>query len=568
VNSAAQVLERLKALARLVLAASVGLALLLEPPRATPLFPLLGFIFALYFVYAALALLFYRELTTQRLQAAALAGDGAALGVVLLFAPTHSMAFLLFFLYFALLAGLWRGWPAAAGLSVLVSAAYVGLAGRDSPVGPDIPLLVTLSRETWAVIGGLLAAGLLVGTLAQRERRHVERAAEVERFAHLLSLDTRWPELWKRWLKPLAERFRARRILLAYHDPETDRITLWQFGPGEKGGLLQESERPPRDARTFLLEAAPLSLLGNSLDPTGTAEWQLRHELSAAATVKKKFSLPERFREEFSPRSLLSVPLLMGEGGRARVFLLDADSGEFNLSQLDDLQWLLAGLAPMLANVLTVRSLILRAVNEERDEISRALHDGVAQTLASLEMQLKVYKRLAAQDPARTAEELGRLQEVVKQEQEALRRFVRTLKPVRVPAGELNQWVLAHCAQFQEETGIEVEVEAEPVEATLAEGVCREIFLILREALHNVRKHAQARRVLVRLRQDDSFLRLLVDDDGQGFPFSGTYTQAALEEKGLLPVSIGEHTRALGGTLTIDSSPGSGATLRVEIPLH
>ncbi len=567
-NSAAQVLERLKALARLVLAASVGLALLLDPPRATPLFPLLGFIFALYFVYASLALFFYRELTAKRLQAAALTGDGAALGVVLLFASTHSTAFLLFFLYFALLAGLWRGWPAAAGLSVLFSAVYVELFWRDPLVGLGVPLFVGLSRETWAVIGGLLVAGVLVGTLAQRERRHVERAAEVERFARLLSLDTRWPELWKRWLKPLAARFRARRILLAYHEPETDRVTLWQFGPGEGGGLLQESDRPPRDARAFMLESAPLSLLGNLLDRAGAEEWQLRHELSAVATVKKQFSLPGRFREEFSPRSLLSAPLLVGEGGRARLFLLDAEGGEFTLGQLDDLQWLLAGLAPMLANVLTVRSLILRAVNEERDEISRALHDGVAQTLASLEMQLKVYQRLAAQDPARTAEELKRLQEVVRQEQEALRRFVRTLKPVRVPAGELNRWVLAHCAQFQEETGIEVEVEAEPVEATLPEGVCREVFLILREALHNVRKHAKARRVLVRLRQDDSFVRLLVDDDGQGFPFSGTYTQTALEEKGLLPVSIGEHTRALGGTLSIDSTPGSGATLRVEIPLH
>ncbi|HKZ52960.1 MAG TPA: histidine kinase dimerization/phosphoacceptor domain-containing protein, partial [Candidatus Acidoferrales bacterium] len=431
-DSAAQVLERLKALARLVLAASVGLALLLAPPRATPLFPLLGFIFAVYFIYAALGLFFHRELTSKRLQAAALVGDIAALGVVLLVAPAHSTAFLLFFLYFALLAGLWRGWLAAAVFSLLVSMTYMWLAWKESLAGPEVRFLVTLSGENWAVIGGLLAAGSLVGTLAQRERRHVERAAEVERFARLLSLDARWPELWKGWLKELGARFRARRTLLAYHDPETDRVTLWQFGPGD-GGTLQESDRPPRDARTFLLIATPLSLLGNSLDRAGAEEWQLRHELSAAATLKKKFSLPERFREEFSLRSLLSAPLMMGGGGQARLFLLDAEGGGFTLAQLDDLQWLLAGLVPMLANVLTVRSLILRAVNQERDEISRALHDGVAQTLASLEMQLNVYQRLAAEDPARTAEELGRLQSVVKQEQEALRRFVRTLKPVRVP---------------------------------------------------------------------------------------------------------------------------------------
>ena len=182
-------------------------------------------------------------------------------------------------------------------------------------------------------------------------------------------------------------------------------------------------------------------------------------------------------------------------------------------------------------------------------------------------MQLNVYRRLATDDPAKTAEELGGLQTVVKQEQEELRRFLRTLKPLRVPASELGRWMLAHCAQFQQETGIEVDFWADPVEETLPEGICREVFWILREALHNVHKHARAQHVMVRLRQDDSFLRLLVDDDGGGFSFSGTYSQRALEEQGLGPVSIGERTRALGGELTIDSSPGSGSTLRVEIPL-
>jgi signal transduction histidine kinase len=404
--------------------------------------------------------------------------------------------------------------------------------------------------------------------VARRERRHIERAAEIERFAHLLNLDTRWPELWRRWLNELCQRYRAGRALLAYHDPETDRVTLWQFRPGEDDGEPEESDRPPPDRRTFLLDGTLLSLLGNSLDRAGAAEWQLRQETSAAATVKKSFALSRRFIDELAPRSLLSVPLTVGKGGRARVFLLDGEGGGFALAQLDDLQWLLAGLVPVLANLLTVRSLVIGAVNQERDEISRTLHDGVAQTLASLEMQLNVYCRSAVQEPAHTAEELGRLREVVKQEQEALRRFIRTLKPVRVSAAELNRWVLAHCAQFQQETGIEVDVQAEPVDSSLPEGICREVFLILREALHNVRKHARARRVLVRIRQDDSHLRLLVDDDGQGFSFSGTYAQRALEEKGLLPVSIGEHTRAVGGTLTIDSTPGSGATLRVEIPLH
>ncbi|MGH9863134.1 MAG: histidine kinase [Candidatus Acidiferrales bacterium] len=566
-DSFAQAVERLKGLARLVLAASLGVALLLVPPRGTPLGPLLAFVFALYFLFAILALVFHRQLATRGWRAATVAGDAAVLGVILLVAPQQPAAFLLFFLYFTLMAGLWRGWWLATGLSVLVSAAYFVLAWRDAVASAGAAGFAPVLRENWAVLGGLIAAGTLVGALAGWQRHSLEEGAEVERFARLLSLDTRWPRLWQRWLQALCERLGAARALLAYHDPETDLVALWRFGFGEPGDRLEESDRPPRDAHTFLLEAAPLSLLGNRLGQGAAEDWQLRHEFSPVAATEKNYLLPERFASEIAPGSLLTVPVAVAGEWCARLFLLDARRGSFASSDLDELQRLMAGLAPLLANLLTVRSLITQAVNEQRDHISRALHDGVAQSLASLEMQLNVQRRQPA-DPARAAEGLERLQNVVRQEQESLRRFVLTLKPVRVPAAELNRWIMAHCAQFQQETAIAVDVEADPVDARLPEGVCREVFLILREALHNVRKHAGAKNVRVQLRQNEDTLRLVVDDDGKGFPFSGCYSQAELEARGLLPVSVGDHTRFLGGTLSIDSTPGIGATLRVEIPLH
>ncbi len=567
-DSAARVLERVKAVARLALAAGVGLALLLAPPRGTPLLPLLGFVFAVYFVFAALALLFQRQMETRALRAAALLGDVAALVIVLLLVSVHSAAFLLFFLYFALRAGLGRSWVAAAALSVAVSLAYLALTWHDVSWAADAGAMGGSWLGAFSAVGGLVVAGSLVGMLAQRERRHIERQAELEQFERLLSLDTHWADVWVRWLQELCRRFRARRALLAFHDPETDRVTIWQLGWDESGASLTEDDRPPRDRRTFLLEESPLSAAANNLGRGRAGDWQLRHQFSSSVTIRKAFPLPERFLAEFSPRSLLTVPVPLGTGAQARVFLLDAEAGGFDLKQLEDLQGLVSGLVPMLTNLLTVRSLVIRSINQERDEISRALHDGVAQTLASLEMQLSVYERLASEDPAHTAEELARLRSVVKQEQESLRRFVRTLKPVRVAAKELNRWILTHCARFQQETGIEVEVEADPVDSTLPEGVCREVFQIVREALHNVHKHARAQRVKVRLQQQDSCLRLQVDDNGQGFPFAGRYEDDALRKMGMLPVSIGEHARSVGGTVSVESTPGNGTALRVEIPLE
>ena len=566
VESAQQALERIKALARLVLAASLGLGLLLAQPQQKPLTQLLAFIFGVYFLYAVLVLVFREQLLARPWRIALLGGDAAVLLVVLLFAPNQPAAFLLFFLYFTLVAGLWGGWWAASGLSLLVSVAYLWVMLINTVRGPVASLLLTAFQSEWAVVGGLLAAGLLVGSLAQRERRQIERAAVSERFARLLSLDTGWPELWRQWLQQLCREFRAERALLAYHDPETDRIALWDFHrEGAREGF-EESDRPPRDARMFLFDLEPYAFSVGGLHRPRAAHWRLRLR-GGELLREKKFDIPERFVREFSPRSLLSIPVAVGGEWKARLFLLNGDTGDFAGAERDELEGLLVGLAPILASLLAVRSLMTRRVNQERDRVVRELHDGVAQTLASVEMQLDVFRRLAAREPERTAEELGRLQAVVKQEQEELRRYLRTLKTVRLSATELGHWVLAHCVRFQEETGIEVDVEAEPLGAALPEGVCREVFLILREALHNVRKHAGAEKVLVRLRQDDTRLRLVVDDDGRGFPFSGSYSLRALEETGMIPVSIGEHTRAVGGTLTIDSTPGSGATLRVDIPL-
>ncbi|MFQ5695868.1 MAG: hypothetical protein ACE5HB_07760, partial [Terriglobia bacterium] len=221
-NSPAQAIERIKATARLVLAAGLGLALLLAPPRGTPLFPLVAFFFGVYFLYAVVALGFHRRLAGHWTSRAAVAGDAAALMVVLLLAPTHPAAFLLFFVYFALVAGFARGLWAAAALGVLVSVAYLWLAGRGTQPVSALGVFSGLVWGRWAVAAGLTAVGSLLGSLAERGRRQVERVAEVERFLPLLSLERRWPELWQGLLEELCRCFRARRALLVCRDPETD----------------------------------------------------------------------------------------------------------------------------------------------------------------------------------------------------------------------------------------------------------------------------------------------------------------------------------------------------------
>jgi two-component system nitrate/nitrite sensor histidine kinase NarX len=89
---------------------------------------------------------------------------------------------------------------------------------------------------------------------------------------------------------------------------------------------------------------------------------------------------------------------------------------------------------------------------------------------------------------------------------------------------------------------------------------------IVQEALVNVRKHSQARKVLVRLFSGDSQWRLTIEDDGQGFGFSGRLSQAELDETHAGPVVIKERVRLIDGELTIESNPGHGSRLEITVP--
>jgi signal transduction histidine kinase len=97
--------------------------------------------------------------------------------------------------------------------------------------------------------------------------------------------------------------------------------------------------------------------------------------------------------------------------------------------------------------------------------------------------------------------------------------------------------------------------------------VCRELFQIYRESLNNIKKHAHASHVVVKLGQDETKVFLVVDDNGLGFSFSGRYTNEELDRLRLGPISIKERTRSVGGMLTVESNPGHGARLTIEIPL-
>lgn len=91
----------------------------------------------------------------------------------------------------------------------------------------------------------------------------------------------------------------------------------------------------------------------------------------------------------------------------------------------------------------------------------------------------------------------------------------------------------------------------------------RELYQIIQEALTNVRKHAAASQVRIKIEQDDSAIRVQVEDNGRGF---SAEANGAEEPQFRKPWSIAERTRTLNGSLEVESKPGRGTVLSIAIP--
>ena len=143
---------------------------------------------------------------------------------------------------------------------------------------------------------------------------------------------------------------------------------------------------------------------------------------------------------------------------------------------------------------------------------------------------------------------------------------MQQLKPVELGVGDLPGRLASTADRFRRDTSIDTNFICDLDDVQIAPRVGREILRIAQEALVNVRKHSGARHVLLRFGAEGDHWRLTVDDDGQGFEFAGRYSLDQLDAERRGPVVIKERVRGLGGTLTVDSTPGRGTRLEVDVP--
>ncbi len=205
------------------------------------------------------------------------------------------------------------------------------------------------------------------------------------------------------------------------------------------------------------------------------------------------------------------------------------------------------------------RDLQRLAVMDDRERIAKELHDGVIQSLFAVGMGLQATSTIS-RDPdlqRRIESAVEEMDRVIRD----LRNYIFGLRPGILADRQLDQALRGLAEDFQEKTGVVAVVEVDPRIAAELSSRAGDIVQVVREALSNVGRHAQAATCRIALRRENGRAVVEIDDDGTGFDVEWA------RGRGLGLGNLHERAKTLGADLTVDSALGSGTTVRLSISL-
>jgi len=550
--------ERLIAAGRVILAAFALFAIWLDPSEparhAVTTYSLLAG-YLCYAIVLALAV-WYVDLNWTRPALVVHALDLTIFAIFMFLTTGPASPFFVFFVFSLICATLrWQMRGAmytaaiALGVVIIVTIYQAGLL-RD----PEFELDRFVIR-----IGYLLVVAVLLGYMGAYEQK---RRGEISRLAD-------WPKTISDAISPLVREslghaatiLAAPRILAVWEEGDEPMLHVALWSAGE----FNYTREPP-DAFGSLV-AEPLAgadfLCRDSLAPTPS----VLHTSSSDFKRWEGLPLHPELQRRFSIRTVLSLAL-RGEGLTGRLFALD----KARLAS-DDLA-LGTIVAREVSNELEQFYLLKRlrqtAATEERIRLARDLHDGLLQSLTGAALQLETVHQLMEKDPQTAQERLLDIQKLLSAEKQNLRSHIRQLKPpypgMPEPEVDLTDRLQELAGRIERQWGPHVALDVTLDRSPLPWAVAQEVYFVIHEALINAARHAHASAIHAEITSDQNRMRIVVADNGCGFPFRGRHDHAALAQMNLGPVTLRERVTSIGGDLTIESSE-TGARLEIALPI-
>jgi len=287
------------------------------------------------------------------------------------------------------------------------------------------------------------------------------------------------------------------------------------------------------------------------------------------------------FRQSFSIISALSIPILDAKDTLLGFIEVHNKSEEGGFTSFD--QQTLVGVSQVasiaIQNALAYQKLqeaeilhshlfekIMTAQEDERRRISRELHDDIGQSLTSLLVGLR-----AAEEEMKkmgVSSRVSDLRKITGHTLQEVQRLARGLRPSVLDDFGLEEAIARYATDFSSTYGIQVDVAQDgEMRDRLPPAVETALYRIVQEALTNVGKYAKATTVSILLQRSPDQVQLIVEDDGQGFDVEGVL-QRSVGGAHLGLHGMRERAALLNGSISIESSEGTGTTIYVKIPTN
>lgn len=418
-------------------------------------------------------------------------------------------------------------------------------------------MLNSMSRVPTFIIGGIVAISSACASVVVRRQRRVSRLARcqlaaltdaINGLANAVAPD----DFLNDMLRAIATQLNARWVMLFLHDPAQDTIAAHL--------VLQDGQMIPREQATpNLVHPVPV----HDIPIWGELE-RTRRPLHVRDT-----RTDPRLRQRAAllaqgVRSMLIVPLIVGDTLIGWFSVRNTRPRDYRPDELE----LAAALAQQAALAVQLTRLGMQgrqtAVLEERNRVAREIHDTLAQGFTAILMQLEATE--SALEQARTDlahERLAKAREQARASLTEARRSVWALRPHALEQQPFVAALRAAATTLTADTPVQLSFAVDGTVGYVPTELETDLLRVAQEALMNSIKHARARTVTVRLRDDGQQLALAIRDDGCGFEAPAAQRHAG---GGFGITAMRERMARHGGQLVIHTTPGQGTEVTALYP--
>ncbi|MBN1581096.1 MAG: sensor histidine kinase, partial [Anaerolineae bacterium] len=273
--------------------------------------------------------------------------------------------------------------------------------------------------------------------------------------------------------------------------------------------------------------------------------------------------------ERLGVRSALLLPLADAQDTLIGLLAIASSTGHRLKQEAWHTQLFGPQVALALENLRLVQGARQAAVLDERQRLAREIHDTLAQDFTSIVMHLEAAEQALTGEETPAGQHIDQAKRMAREGLGQARKLVWALRPDILEGTTLSAALERLASQWETDSAIPISVITTGTACPLPPDTQVTLLRTMQEALSNVHKHARAGQVTVTLSYMNDMVVLDVQDDGQGFDLQWAPGCPVTSDAGGFGLTaMRERVEQLGGTLFIESAPGEGTTVVVEIPLR